>query len=440
MLLYHLHDLHYAVMTPWRLAAEATEAAFRNPCAPVAYTGLGRAIAASAELFERSTRPYDKPTFGLTSTKLQGTTLAVDEEITLTRPFYRLVHFKRSAKNPVLQKRLAQDPKVLIVAPLSGHHATLLRGTVEAMLPDHDVYITDWIDAKLVPLAQGKFDVDDNVAAVVDCVREIGVDTHLLAVCQASVAVLTAVAVMAMSDDPAQPRSMTLIGGPIDPRRAKTALVEMAQAQSIDWFRDNYIQALPFYYPGAYRLVFPGFFQLQNYLTLNADRHIEEQFKQFQNLVRGNDEAAEANQAFYNEFLSVMDVTAEYYLQYLVSVYQKAELANGTFTLHGKRVRPDMIRRTALLTVEAELDDISAPGQTIAAHDLCTGLPASMKRAHLEIGVGHYGVFSGRKWRNNIQPLVANFIRAHAKEIDDEIPAYLPSDELSEAADLLDLT
>lgn len=424
MLLYHLHDLQCALLTPWRLAAEATEVTFRNPFLPASYTDVGRAIAASAEIFERTTRKYDKPVFNLQKTRLHGDEIDVSEEVVLSRPFCRLVHFKRSSPKQDIANRMARDPQVLLVAPLSGHHATLLRDTVEAMLPEHDVYITDWIDAKYVPLARGKFDLEDNVGTIMDFLRLLGAKAHVMAVCQASIPVLCATSLLAASEDPAQPRSMILLGGPIDARRAKTTLSETAAAVSIEAFRDNYIQALPFYYPGAYRLVFPGFLQLQSLLSMNIDRALDEQMKLFRDLVRGNDETTEANQAFYNEFLSVMDVPAELYLQTLERVFQRFDLANGTFRWRGKLVKPETIQRTALLTVEAELDDISGPGQTIAAHDLCTGLPPDMKRAHLEIGAGHYSIFSGRKWRNNVQPLVANFIRAHAKGVNEEIRPF----------------
>jgi poly(3-hydroxybutyrate) depolymerase len=413
MFLYHVHDWQNAALIPWRLAAEATQAAFQNPYIPASYTQAGRAIAASAEMFERTTRPFNKPVFNLKNTKFRGQTFEIEEEVVDVKPFCRLLHFKRFAANPDVAEHLAKDPRVLIVAPISGQHATLLRGTVEAMLPEHDVYITDWIDAKQVPLAEGKFDLEDNISYIMDFIRKLGPDMHVIAVCQSSAPVLCAVALLADRDDPAQPRSMTLMGGPIDTRFAKTILTEVASSQPLDWFRNTVIQSLPFYYPGAYRLVYPGFLQLQGFMSMNVERHISEHVKQFQNLVRGDDEAADKHRQFYDEYLSVMDVTAEFYLQTIERVYQNYDLPNGTFRWHGELVKPEAIKRTALLTIEGELDDISAPGQTRPALDLCRGLPQKMKQAHLEISVGHYSVFNGRKWRNNIQPIVREFIRKH---------------------------
>lgn len=413
MILYHVHDFQRAVLAPWRFAAEATQAAFQNPFVPVSYTQVGRAIAAGAELFERTTRHFDKPTFNLPTTKFRGHTLGVEEEIVASKPFCNLVHFKRTSTDPNIEAHIADDPRVLIVAPISGHHATLLRGTVEAMLPEHDVYITDWIDARLVPLSRGKFDLEDNVSYIMDFVRQLGPKVHLIAVCQPAVPVLCAVALLADMNDPAQPRTMTLMGGPIDPRAAKTVVTELAATRPIEWFRNTVLHSIPFYYPGAYRLVYPGFIQLQGFVSMNIDRHIGEHFKLFQNLVRGDGESVEAHRRFYDEYLSVMDMPAEFYIQTIERVFKNYDLPQGTFMWHGRPVRCEAIRHTALLTVEGELDDISAPGQTRSAHAMCSNLPRSMKKAHLEIGVGHYGIFNGRRWRGNIQPIIHDFIREH---------------------------
>lgn len=406
MILYHLHDWQRAALTPFRLAAEATQAAFQNPFFPGSYTRFGRGIAAGAELFERMTRRFGKPVFGLKTTKIFREPVAVDEEVVATKPFCRLLHFKRHIE--------ASDPKVLIVAPMSGHHSTLLRGTVEAMLPDHDVYITDWIDAKLVPLAAGKFDLEDYITYVMDFIRLLGPDVHLMAVCQPAVPVICAVALMADKNDPAQPRSMTLMGGPIDVRTAKTMVTEVAEKRPMEWFRNTVVHALPFYYPGAYRLVYPGFVQLNGFMSMNVERHVSEHMKLFRHLVVGDGDSATTHRKFYDEYLSVMDTTAEFYLQTVERIFKNHDLPKGTFTWHGELVKPEKIKKTAVLVIEGELDDISAPGQTRPAIDLCSGLPANMKKAHLQIGVGHYGIFNGRKWRESILPVVRGWMREHA--------------------------
>lgn len=403
MLLYHIHDWQRATMAPFRMVAEATQAAFQHPFFPGAYTHLGRAIAAGAELFERTTRHFGKPIFGLRTTRIGGESVAVEEEIVLTKPFCRLLHFKRATENA--------DPRVLLVAPMSGHHATLLRGTVEAMLPDHDVYITDWIDAKMVPLSQGKFDLEDFIGYIMDFIRHLGPDVNLIAICQPAPAVLCAVSLLAQMNDPAQPRSMVLMGGPIDTRIAKTSVTELAHKKPMEWFRNTVIHSLPFYYPGAHRLVYPGFVQLNGFVSMNVERHVGEHVKLFRNLVRGDDESAALHKKFYDEYLSVMDVTAEFYLQTIERVFKNNDLPKGAFTWHGQVVDPSAITKTALMTIEGELDDISAPGQTRPAVDMCSGLPPEMKRAHLQIGVGHYGIFNGRKWREAVLPVIRDFIR-----------------------------
>ena len=401
-----------------RMAAEAAHAVSTSPLMPDSLSDFDRTIAAGTELFERLTRHYKKPSFNLPTTEYRGNTIAVQEEVVLEKPFCRLLHFKRSIDHPDIAERMKYDPPVLIVAPLSGHHATLLRGTVEAMLPEHDVYITDWIDAKLVPMTRGGFNLEDNVTYIMDFIRHIGPEVHLIAVCQPAVPVLCAVALLAQADDPAQPRTMTLMGGPIDARVAKTEVTELATKHTLEWFRNTVISVLPFYYPGAPRMVYPGFLQLQGFIAMNVERHISEHFKLFQSLVRGDDESADSHRRFYDEYLAVMDITAEFYLQTIERVFQRFDLATGTFRWHGKLVKPDAIRKTALLTVEGELDDISAPGQTLAAHDLCRALPSAMKQSMLVVGVGHYGIFNGRKWRNQIQPDIAKFIRKYGRKPD----------------------
>jgi len=410
MMLYHIHDWQRALMAPFRFAAEATQAAFQNPFLPATHTRFGRVIAAGAEMFERGTRRFGKPSFGLHSTKIFRQTVKVEEEVVLIKPFCRLLHFKRDIEN--------DDPKVLLVAPMSGHHATLLRGTVEALLPEHDVYITDWLDAKMVPLALGKFDLEDNIEYLMEFMRKLGPDVHVMAICQPAPTVLAAVALMAEMDDPAQPRSMTLMGGPIDTRVAPTVVTELGVKKPMEWFRNTVIHALPFYYPGAYRLVYPGFVQLHGFMSMNTDRHVGEHIKMFQHLVKGDEDSATRHRQFYDEYLSVMDVPAEYYLQTIERIFKNHDLPLGTFMWHGQTVKPQLIKKTAVLVIEGELDDISAPGQTRPALDLCSSLPDNMKKAHLEIGVGHFGIFNGRKWRSNILPVVRDFMREHAGEPD----------------------
>jgi len=417
MFLYHLHDFQSVALTPWRMAAEATQATFQNPFIPASYTEAGRAIAAGAEIFDLTTRAYNKPDFGITTAKLRGHVMAVQEEIVLQKPFCNLIHFRRVASDAEIESQIAHQPRVLIIAPLAGQFATLLRGTVEAMLPEHDVYITDWADAKMVPLSKGSFDLEDNVSYIMEFIRRLGPDVHVMAVCQPSVPALCAVALLAEDGDPAQPRSLVLMGGPVDARAAKTMLTEVSASHSLEWFRETVIHLIPFYYPGAYRLVYPGFLQLQGFMSLHMDRHIGEQIKMFKHLARGDDEAAaDAIRKFYDEYLSVMDVTAEFYLQTIERVFQNYDLPRGAFRWGDRRVKPEAIQRTALMTVEGEMDDISAPGQTRAALDLCRNLGEPMKQAHLQIGVGHFGVFNGRKWRNSIQPLVRDFIHAHHRK------------------------
>jgi poly(3-hydroxybutyrate) depolymerase len=407
-LLYHLYDLQHLWMTPMRFAAEATHAAFSAPYAPISYTQLGRAIAATSELVERTTRRFSKPAFGLNETTIDGATVAVREETVLDLPFCTLTHFKRAADR--------NDPKVLLVAPLSGHYATLLRGTVEALLPHHEVFITEWKDAKTVPLARGRFDLDEFVAYIRRFIEHLSPNLHVVAVCQPVVPVMAAVSLLAEDKSPHQPLTLTLMGGPIDARAASTVPTELAKSKSLGWFERNVITTVPVYYPGGLRRVYPGFVQLTGFMSMNIDRHVGEHFKLFQHLVRGDGDSADSHRRFYDEYLAVMDLTAEFYLQTIATVFQRCALAKGEMTWRGRPVRPAAIEKTALFTIEGELDDISAPGQTIAAHGLCTGLPPHKHFNHLQAKCGHYGIFNGRKWREEIMPRIRDFIRAHDEE------------------------
>lgn len=404
-MLYEIYEMNHAALRPMRFAAEMTQAAFQNPMFPLAYTRLGRAVAAGAELFERTTRRFDKPTFGLDTTTIDGATVPVIEEVVAAKPFCRLTRFKRDTKR--------NDPKLLLVAPISGHHATLLRGTVKALLPHHDVYITDWVDARHVPMSAGKFSLDTYIDYVIDFITHLGPDVHVMAVCQPAVPVLGAVAVMAQNDMPHQPLSMTLMGGPIDTRAAPTAVTKFAEQRPMSWFERNVIAIVPPMYKGGGRSVYPGFLQLSGFMSMNIDRHVGAHMRMFQHLVRGDGDSAETHRNFYDEYMSVMDLPAEFYLETVRLVFKEHALPRGLLTYHGERIDTGAIAKTALFTVEGELDDISAVGQTAAAHTICSGIPANMRRQHIQQSVGHYGIFNGRRWREQIMPRVRDFIRDH---------------------------
>ena len=408
MSFYQLYELNHAAMAPWRAVADATRLTLQNPLNPFHDTPFGRSVAAAAELFERVTRRYGKPEFGLTSTDLNGKKVAVEQEVVWRKPFCSLLHFRRD-----VPKDRAPDPKVLIVAPLSGHYATLLRGTVEAMLPAHDVFITDWTDARMVPVSQGTFDLDDYIDYLVDIIHHLGPNTHVIGVCQPSVPVLATVALLSEDRDPDLPASMTLMGGPIDTRLAPTAVNQLAEARGTEWFRQNTIMTVPFPHPGFMRKVYPGFLQLSGFMAMNYDRHATAHKEFYQHLVDGDGDSAEKHREFYDEYLAVMDLTAEFYLQTVETVFVKHLLPNGLMTHRGRLVRTEAIRHTALLTIEGERDDISGVGQTKAAHTLCSNLPYEMRQHYLAMGVGHYGVFNGSRFRSDIQPRIADFIAKH---------------------------
>jgi poly(3-hydroxybutyrate) depolymerase len=403
-LFYHLHEWQRASLTPARLAAKANMQLMRHPMNPLAYTGGGRAWAASLELFEAAVRPYGKPAFGLHETRIEGEAVPVAERIVHRRPFGQLKRFEREGRTG--------DAKLLIVAPLSGHFATLLRGTVAAMLPAHDVYITDWRDARAVPVSDGAFHLDDYIDYVIDFLRHLGPDTHVMAVCQPSVPVLAATAVLAAEGDPVTPRSLTLMGGPIDTRINPTTPNKLATSRPIEWFERNVIQRVPITYPGFMRRVYPGFLQLGGFMTMNLDRHLGAHMRLFDHLVQGDGDGVRAHRAFYDEYRAVMDLPAEYYLETVARVFQRHDLPLGRFRYRGRRLAMEAIRETSLMTVEGEKDDISGPGQTRAAHDLCPAIPAARRQHYLQASVGHYGVFNGRRWAHEIAPRIASFIEA----------------------------
>lgn len=404
--LYWLYELTHAALNPARAAADATRLAFRNPINPLYFTSFGKAVVAAAELFERSTRRYGQPEWRISSTLVGGQRVPVRIESVWERPFCRLLHFERVLERPPRR----QQPRLLIVAPLSGHFATLLRGTVEAFLPNHDVYITEWRDARMVPLSEGKFDLDDYIDYLISILHALGGETHVVAVCQPAVPVLAAAALMDAEDDPYLPITMTLMGGPIDTRVNPTGVNKLAQKRGLNWFQHNVITKVPWPNAGFMRDVYPGFLQLHGFMSMNLDRHIEAHRNLFLNLVKGDGDSAQKHKEFYDEYLAVMDLTAEFYLQTVDTVFVRHALPKGEMMHRDRPVDPAKIRRVALLTVEGELDDISGVGQTEAAHRLCVNLPPERQAHWLQPGVGHYGVFNGSRFRAEIAPRIADFI------------------------------
>jgi poly(3-hydroxybutyrate) depolymerase len=409
--LYHLHELQRRLMNPVSLWAQATSELFSSPYSPLAYTPMSRRLAAGYDLLHRLGKRYEKPAFGLSPTVINGTAVAVVEDIDVEKPFCRLLHFRREfAGKPA---RRPADPRVLIVAPLSGHHATLLRDTVRALLPEHDVWITDWIDARLVPVSKGPFHLDDYVAYVREFITRLGPNVHVISVCQPTVPVLAAISLMASAGDPQLPHSMTLMGGPIDSRRNPTQVNALAKRKNLNWFENNVVFTVPSSHPGYLRKVYPGFLQHAGFVAMNPDRHLNSHWDYYLDLVKGDLDDVEAHRQFYDEYNAVIDLPAEYYLDTIRIVFQEHRLPKGTWEISGKRVRPQDIRTVALFTVEGELDDISGSGQTQAAHDLCSGIPKDRKQHLTAEGAGHYGIFSGRRWREMIYPRVRDFIRAN---------------------------
>jgi poly(3-hydroxybutyrate) depolymerase len=403
-MLYHMREIAHASLAPARAAADLTGRILRHPANPWRESAPARWLAAGCEVFDNVTARYDKPAFDLHDTVIDGRQVPVTEEVIQREPFCDLLHFRRLARR--------SDPRLLVVAPMSGHYATLLRDTVRALLPNHEIYVTDWLDAAMVPLADGGFDLDDYIDYVIDFIHTLGPDTHVLAVCQPAVPVLAAVSLMASRQDPLAPRSMTLIGGPIDTRRSPTVPNDLATAHPLSWFEKNLLATVPATYPGVGRRVYPGFLQLSGFISMNMQRHIDAHQEFFNHLVEGDGDSAEQHRAFYREYLAVMDTSAEFYLQTIHTVFQEHALPRGVMHHRGERVDPGAIGHTALLTIEGGKDDISGPGQTEAAQDLCTGLPAARKLHYVQPEVGHYGTFSGRRWREQIVPVISRFIRS----------------------------
>jgi poly(3-hydroxybutyrate) depolymerase len=399
-MLYQAYQAQSDFMVPVRtLAALAVKA-----IGPSANGNLGavRNLTAAYELIARAGLTHDRPPFDIDTVMVGNREVAVHEEASRVTPFGTLLHFRKDVD-------IAQ-PRVLLIAPLSGHFATLLRATVRTMLPEHDVYVTDWHNVRDVARSHGRFGFDEYVQHVIDFLETIGPGAHIVAVCQPCVAALVATAVMAQSQNPAAPRSMTLMAGPIDCRVHPTKVNELANSKPIEWFEQNLIATVPMRFPGAFRRVYPGFVQLAAFMSMNIDRHIKAHKELYENLAKGEIEKAEATKAFYDEYFAVLDMSAEFYLETVKIVFQDYALPSGTLTFQGEKVEPRAIRRTMLLTVEGERDDICAVGQTMAAHDLCSGLRPYLKRHHLQMGVGHYGVFSGHRWTGQIYPILKNVI------------------------------
>jgi poly(3-hydroxybutyrate) depolymerase len=407
--MYWFYEASHAALNPVRAVTDAARLFYKNPANPISYTTFGKSVAAACELFERTTRRYHRPDWDIPSTTVGGTEVPILINTVWQRPFCRLLHFERAFE----RAPHSPQPKVLIVAPMSGHYPTLLRGTVQAFLPSHEVYITEWVDARMVPLSEGRFDLDDYIDYVIAMLRRLGPDTHVIAVCQPSVPVLAAVALMEAEEDEDSPRSMVLMGGPIDTRSNPTGVNKLAEERGIEWFRRNVITKVPFPHPGFMRDVYPGFLQLNGFVSMNLGRHIEAHRDLFMHLVKGDGDSAQKHREFYDEYLAVMDLAAEFYLQTVDTVFVKHALPRGEMRHRGRRVDPAQIRRTALMTVEGEKDDISGVGQTEAAHRLCVNIPAERKVHYLIAGVGHYGVFNGSRFRADTAPRISAFISSH---------------------------
>ncbi len=427
-MLYHLYETQRALMAPFSEFASASAKLYDHPLSPFAHLPLSQRMSAGFDLLHRLAKEYEKPEFGISTVKVgPGIEVAVQEQVAIRKPFCRLLRFKRFTDDTTALSLMKTQPTVLVVAPLSGHHSTLLRDTVRSLLHDHKVYITDWTDARMVPVEEGPFHLDDYVDYVREFLRFIGPKVHVISVCQPTVPVLAAVSLQATAGG-VLPQTMTMMGGPIDARRSPTVVNNLAMERSHTWFENNVIYRVPQNYPGAGRRVYPGFLQHTGFVAMNPDRHASSHYDYFLDLIRGDEDSAEAHRQFYDEYNAVLDMPAEYYLDTIKTVFQDFALVNGTWTVHGQPVRPQDITGTALLTVEGELDDISGSGQTKAAHELCTGIPAD-RSLHMDVeGAGHYGIFSGRRWREKVYPQVRDFIaRFHRSEGEAAAPVAAPT-------------
>jgi poly(3-hydroxybutyrate) depolymerase len=404
-MLYDAYEMQRSLLAGASTLANIGAGWLQNPANPFSYISAGPIVASALDVFAHASAPRGKPDFGIASTLVDGRAVAVEEDIVLRKPFGQLKRFRRAG--------VQGSPRLLIIAPMSGHYATLLRGTVERLLPRHDVYITDWRDAKLVPTDAGRFDLDDYIDYLIEFLEHIGPGAHALAVCQPSVPAYAAAAIMAAQDHPARPRTLTMMGGPIDTREAPTAVNTLATQRPHSWFQQNVIATVPYPYPGSGRRVYPGFLQLAGFMTMNLGSHLNSHWEMFRHLVSGDGESADATKEFYDEYRAVCDMTAEFYLQTVDVVFQRHLLPKGELMHRGRRVDPAALRDVALLAIEGERDDISGVGQTKAALKISTRLPAAMKHYHLARGVGHYGIFHGGKWRDRIAPVVERWIEQH---------------------------
>ena len=427
-MLYQIYETQRALLAPFSEFASATAKLYSHPLSPFTHVPLSQRYAAGLDLMHRITKEYERPEFNIQTVDVGGVPVAVQEQLSIHKPFCDLIRFKRFTDDAGALDRMKGQPTVLVVAPLSGHHATLLRDTVRSLLQDHKVYITRWTDARLVPLEDGEFHLNDYVAYVQEFIRHIGPDVHVISVCQPTVPVLAAISLQATTGD-VVPRSMTMMGGPIDARRSPTAVNNLAMSKSYEWFENNVIYRVPPNYPGAGRRVYPGFLQHTGFVAMNPDRHMSSHYDYFLDLVRGDGESADAHREFYDEYNAVLDMPADYYLDTIRTVFQDFALVNGTWVVDGVRVAPEDITTTALLTVEGERDDISGAGQTRAAHDLCLGIPADRQFHYDVAGAGHYGIFSGRRWRENVYPVVRDFIAKfnQATPVDSPVAAKPPA-------------
>ena len=414
-MLYQVYETQRAMAAPFSEFASATAKLYSHPLSPFAQSPLAQRVSAGFDLLHRLAKEYEKPEFDIRSVPLGGVEVAVQEQVAINKPFCRLLRFKRFTDNTQALGLMKSQPTVLVVAPLSGHHSTLLRETVKSLLQDHKVYITDWTDARMVPLDQGNFHLDDYVAYVQEFIRHAGPDVHVISVCQPTVPVLAAVSLMASAGE-RTPLTLTMMGGPIDARRSPTAVNNLATNKSHSWFENNVIYRVPANFPGAGRRVYPGFLQHTGFVAMNPDRHLTSHYDYFRDLIRGDDDSVESHRRFYDEYNAVLDMPAEYYLDTIKTVFQDFALVNGTWRVAGELVRPQDIKSTAMLTVEGELDDISGSGQTAAAIELCAGIPKTRKRHYEVAGAGHYGIFSGRRWRDFAYPEIRDFIAKYNKQ------------------------
>ncbi len=404
-MLYSLYEAQHAALEPLRLVAEFSRGWFGHPFSPLTHLPGSRRVSAGSDLFLRVTQRYEKPAWTIDETTVDGERVPVSIEVAQELPVCRLIHFRRELSAP------RNDPKVLVVAPLSGHHATLLLDTVRRLLPEHEVWVTDWIDARMVPLAQGAFHLDDYVDYVRGFIRLLSPELHIMSVCQPTVPVLAAVALMADADEPCVPKTMVMMGGPIDARKSPTAVNNLATKKPHSWFEQHLIHRVPAKYPGFMRRVDPGFLQHMGFVGMNPDRHMNAHWDYYNHLLEGDGDSAEGHRRFYDEYNAVLDMPAEYYLDTIKTVFQDFALPQGRWRVRDALVRPQAITKTALLTIEGELDDISGNGQTEAAHPLCLNIPAGRREHYVAPKVGHYGIFSGRRWREMIYPRVREFIR-----------------------------